>query len=129
MPQNKQQIENLSLTKLLGQLRPTQLWGIVVVLFGVVSGAFGLGFKASDYFRSIDLKQSQVTIKALQIERTDLETRLQTAESETDFSPTMSATSRLITWLTNNHWQPQHRTLYSHGDLAVQRLGPCCSGI
>ena len=27
------------------------------------------------------------------------------------------------------HWQPQHRTLYSHGDLAAQRPGPCCSRI
>ena len=27
------------------------------------------------------------------------------------------------------HRQPQHRTLFSHGDVAAKRHGPCCSGI
>ena len=27
------------------------------------------------------------------------------------------------------HGQPQHRTLFSHGDVAAKRHGPCCRGI
>ena len=44
-------VGSLSILQLLYLLKPPQVWGILVVIFAVLSGSFGLGYKLKGLVR------------------------------------------------------------------------------
>lgn len=79
MPRNTPQIEDLSIVQLLGRLKPPQLWSLVVIAFGIISGAFTLGYQISDYPNSLEIKRLQTKVEEQTANQRELQARLDTA--------------------------------------------------
>lgn len=65
-------VAELSLGKLLSALTPPQLWGIIVVVFIMLSGAFGLGYKLRSTVTQVDIAKLQIEITNLKTETNNL---------------------------------------------------------
>jgi len=80
------ELEKLSIKELISRLKVGQFWGLLVIIFGLITGAFGLGYKTSSVVTEarLNIAQSQIT---------ELETTINTKES--DLSKVRSKLSRL----------------------------------
>jgi hypothetical protein len=54
-PDTLTDIASLSILQLIYLLKPGQLWGLLIVLFGLLSGSFGLGYKISSLVTEVDV--------------------------------------------------------------------------
>ena len=68
-PENRMQkdISSLTISELLSVLKPAQLWIILTVIFAVLSGTFGLGYKLNDFLAQSEAVNYQTEIAALKI--------------------------------------------------------------
>ena len=56
-------VESLTLSQIMVSMKPGQLWTILVIVFGLLSGSFGLGYKAKAYVGESELARLHDTIK------------------------------------------------------------------
>ena len=53
------QADSMTVSELIASFRPKQLWILVVIAFGLLSGSFGLGYKASSYLSEAKISTSE----------------------------------------------------------------------
>ncbi|MCK4961445.1 MAG: hypothetical protein KAS19_03120 [Anaerolineales bacterium] len=80
------ELEKLSIRELISRLKVGQFWGLLVIIFGLITGAFGLGYKTSSVVNEARLNTAQSQI-------TELKTTVNTKES--DLSKVTSKLSQL----------------------------------
>ena len=59
------EIEKLSLGELISRCKIGQLWAVVVVIAGLIGGAFGLGYKTHSYINEAKINAIQLQIVRL----------------------------------------------------------------
>ena len=59
-------LESMTLGELIRAMKPAQFWGLLVILFGLVSGAAGTGYKISSSIKESDIAKHQIRIEQLQ---------------------------------------------------------------
>lgn len=69
------ELEKLSIRELISRLKVGQFWGLLVIIFGLITGAFGLGYKTSSVVNEARLNTAQSQI-------TELKTTVNTKESD-----------------------------------------------
>ena len=65
-------VSELSLGKLLSTLTPSQLWGLIGVVFIVLSGAFGVGYKLKSTIAQVDIARLQIDMSSLKADAKEL---------------------------------------------------------
>lgn len=58
--------ENMTIGQLIRALKPAQLWGLLVLIFGLVSGAATTSYKVSASIKEAEVAKHQIQIDALQ---------------------------------------------------------------
>ncbi len=69
-------MSELPLGKLFSTLTPSQLWALIGVVFIVLSGAFGIGYKVKSIIAQADIARLQIDISSLKADTRDLGQKL-----------------------------------------------------
>ena len=68
MPDKSRPITDITVSGLLGALKPAQLWILIAVIFALISGAFGLGYKANALKTEVEIAKYQNEIATLKMQ-------------------------------------------------------------
>ena len=76
MSNKAERLTSITVSELIGSLRPGQLWILVVIVFGLLSGSFGFGYKACSLVSETEaarLKKCENDFRGLQAKHQFLE--------------------------------------------------------